>query len=227
MPIMSSHLSSHHEVAGYANRRSPGALAAAVAFNGGILALLVALPATHYLRPTPTPPIKVQFVPLDPVPPPEPVEPDAQVRTEPTRTADPTPDPVRVDTQIDLAQTIDLTLDDFPPPPDPSAGTTSIKPPPPPVILRAEPDPRFADRFRPPYPPSMQREGLEGSVTVRVAIDARGRVTSVEQVSATHPAFFEAAQRHALRAWRFRPATRDGVPVASEQVLTLRFELEA
>ena len=33
------------------------------------------------------------------------------------------------------------------------------------------------------------------------------------------------AQRHALRKWRFRPATRDGVAVASTKVLTVRFTL--
>ncbi|MCW2389784.1 protein TonB [Sphingobium sp. B11D3B] len=225
MSLVSSQ-SSYAPQSGYATRRSPGALAAAIVFNGGLIGLLIALPATHYLRPAPTPPIDVRFVPTAPLPPPVTPEPDAKVETQPTRPLDTPRDPVRVDPQINLGTMTDLTTKPYPPLPDLDAGKTIVTPPAAPVIVPAQPDARFADRFRPPYPPAMQREGREGSVTVRVSIDERGRVTAVEQVRASDPAFFEAAQRHALRAWRFRPATRDGVPVASEQVLTLRFELE-
>jgi protein TonB len=52
---------------------------------------------------------------------------------------------------------------------------------------------------------------------VRVTIAPDGRVTSVEQVSATSPAFFQATQRHALSRWRFKPATVDGRPDPEQQ----------
>ncbi|MBJ7378170.1 energy transducer TonB, partial [Sphingobium sp.] len=68
-------------------------------------------------------------------------------------------------------------------------------------------------------------QGLEGAVTVRVTISAEGRVTAIEKVSATDESFWAATQRHALRKWRFRPATRDGVAVVSTKILTVRFTL--
>jgi protein TonB len=61
---------------------------------------------------------------------------------------------------------------------------------------------------------------------VRVTIGPDGRVTSVEEVSATSPAFFQATQRHALSRWRFKPATVDGRPVQSSKVLSVQFKLD-
>lgn len=108
----------------------------------------------------------------------------------------------------------------FDPPADPP------KPAVVPVRIEAQVDPRFADRLQPPYPLSEQRAGNEGIVKVRVRIGADGRVVSVEKLAAASDAFFEVTQRHALRQWRFRPATLDGRPVESVKVMTVRFQLE-
>jgi periplasmic protein TonB len=93
------------------------------------------------------------------------------------------------------------------------------------VLVESKIDPRALPAFQPDYPGSMIRQGVEGTVTVRVTIGADGRVTDIERVSATDEAFWLATQRHALRKWRFRPATRDGVPIASSKVLTVHFKL--
>lgn len=95
-----------------------------------------------------------------------------------------------------------------------------------PVRSEAQLDSRFADRLQPPYPLSEQRAGNEGIVKVRVRIGADGRVVSVEKVAAASDAFFEVTQRHALRQWRFRPATLDGSAIESVKVMTVRFQLE-
>jgi protein TonB len=58
-----------------------------------------------------------------------------------------------------------------------------------------------------------------------VLIGIDGRVKAVEQVRATSPAFFEATKRHAIRNWRFKPATRGGTPQESWKVMNVRFEL--
>jgi protein TonB len=79
---------------------------------------------------------------------------------------------------------------------------------------------------QPAYPPSERRAEAEGTVTVRVSIGADGRVTAVERLSASSEPFWRATERHALRNWRFQPATRDGRPVASSKVITVRFRLE-
>jgi TonB family protein len=63
----------------------------------------------------------------------------------------------------------------------------------------------------PPYPPAAERIGLEGSVTLEIAVDAKGNVTATRVLSG-HTAFRAAAQK-AVKAWRLVPASRGGVPV--------------
>ena len=109
------------------------------------------------------------------------------------------------------------------------AGPTTVvvdPPKPAPIRLDAEIDPRFADRLQPPYPPSEERAGQEGQVRIRVLIGANGRVKAAEKLFATNDAFYRAAERQALREWRFKPATVDGRPVESRKVFTLQFELK-
>jgi protein TonB len=216
---------------GYANQRSPGALAAAIAINGGVIAALIAIPVTiDVIRGDP--PLRIHEVPIAYVPPPPPKRTPPEQERKPTQRtteqARPDPqDPLRIDTAngLDTGPQLTLTdyakLDGFP-------GDTRQQADPPrqPALVKARPDPRYADAFRPAYPPAMRREGLEGTVTVRVTIDERGRVIAVTLVDATSPAFFEETQRQALRNWRFVPATRDGTPVRSEQTMTVRFQLE-
>ena len=111
---------------------------------------------------------------------------------------------------------------------DPGAGTIMppiIPPAPEPVLAEATIDPRALAAFQPDYPGAMIRQGMEGKVVVRVTIGPDGRVTDIEPLSATDEAFWLATQRHALRKWRFRPATRDGVAISSAKVLTVHFRL--
>lgn len=99
------------------------------------------------------------------------------------------------------------------------------EPVPEPVRVEARPDPRFAGDLQPPYPAAEERAGREGTVRIRVTIGADGRVKAAERVSATSDAFWRATERQALSRWRFRPATLDGRPVASEKVMTVHFQL--
>lgn len=113
----------------------------------------------------------------------------------------------------------------IPGPPGPPQPPVTRDPPPVPVLI----DARFAasalGRLQPPYPPALIRAEIEGEVTVRVTIGPDGRVKRIDKISADHDAFFEATRRHALRVWRFEPATRDGRPIESAQVHTVRFEI--
>lgn len=88
-----------------------------------------------------------------------------------------------------------------------------------------------ADDFEPPlklyapppsYPPSDWVAAVEGDVVVQAAISETGQVTGVEILQGLTAGLNQAAVE-ALKRWRFRPATRQGKAVASDQVLTFRF----
>jgi TonB family protein len=76
------------------------------------------------------------------------------------------------------------------------------------------------------YPPLLREAGIRAEAQVRIRISATGVVESVEAVSASHPEAGPAAER-ALRAARFRPARKDGVPIAAEVLLPVLFTLPA
>jgi periplasmic protein TonB len=94
-----------------------------------------------------------------------------------------------------------------------------------PIFKPAARDPKFARNFQPDYPVGMLQREIEGSVTVRVLVDAEGHVRQVQVLRATDPDFAKATERQALKAWRFKPATRDGRPVEDWQTLTVRFDI--
>jgi periplasmic protein TonB len=94
-----------------------------------------------------------------------------------------------------------------------------------PVLKVAKPDPRYAGRLQPDYPPNCAREGIEGSVSVRVRIGADGRVSAVEVLRSDHEDFSRVTQEAALRKWRFIAATRDGEATESWKEMTVRFQI--
>ena len=91
-----------------------------------------------------------------------------------------------------------------------------------PVIIGARLSPRDV---QPPYPASMQRQNLEGAVTVRVLVGVDGRPVRVEAVKVDQQAFFDATREWALKRWKFAPATRDGIAVQEWRTMTVRFEM--
>jgi protein TonB len=95
-----------------------------------------------------------------------------------------------------------------------------------PPLLGALQDPRYLKDFQPDYPSSELRAQRDGQVRVRILIGVDGRVKEVQQLSATSTAFFEVTKRQALGKWRFKPASRGGVPEESWKVMNVRFELE-
>jgi protein TonB len=94
-----------------------------------------------------------------------------------------------------------------------------------PVIVDAFVESRYQGLLQPPYPPEEQRAGNSGRVVLRVLVGTDGRVKQVEKVLAASDAFFAAAQRQALGKWRFKPATKDGVPIEQWKTMSLRFVL--
>ncbi|QDP19583.1 energy transducer TonB [Sphingomonas xanthus] len=83
-----------------------------------------------------------------------------------------------------------------------------------------------ADSVRPPYPAAKLRAEEEAVLRLRLVIDPRGRVISVDPVGRADPAFLESARRHIIRHWRYKPATEGGASVASSVTITLSFRLD-
>lgn len=104
---------------------------------------------------------------------------------------------------------------------DPLPPQPKVEPKPP---VRVEAKMRSGD-LQPPYPPSEEQAEREGTVTIRITIGPDGRVKAAAKMSATSDAFYRATEKHALRAWKFSPASVDGKPVESSKVLTVHFRL--
>jgi protein TonB len=210
-------------------KRSPGALAAALTLNGGAFAIILLMPATQYIIEQGERLI-ITDVPIERDPPQtDPVKPKEQTKSQPTIPTSKPDDTLFVQKPIIPLGGSGAALGGTTPELGSIGGDTVEPPyitPRNPVFVKATQDPRYAKAFHPDYPPSLVREGLEGSVTVRINIDETGRVTAVELIKATNRAFFEETREQALRFWRFKPATSDGTPIASQQVLTVQFDLE-
>jgi protein TonB len=214
---------------GFLNQRQrhPVAMTAAITINAAaITALMLAKSGVIPLPPKVIPLINI----TNPAPPP----PIDEIQPE-TRTSD---RPVYVPPRVVPAQDpggspIFGHTDVFPPAGggisdglDPGSIVEPKVPPTPlPVLTDATPLASAVRDFQPPYPSQLLRTGVEGKAVVRVLVGTDGRVKQVAIISADDPLFADASERQALRKWRFRPATRDGVPVESWKQMTVRFEI--
>jgi periplasmic protein TonB len=85
--------------------------------------------------------------------------------------------------------------------------------------------PRFARMVLPDYPPRARRLRLTGTVDLLLSIDEKGNLTQVEVTNPAGHGFDEEAVR-AVRRSSFHPAKREGDPIPSTALLTVRFELK-
>lgn len=65
------------------------------------------------------------------------------------------------------------------------------------------------------YPREAKKQGIEGQVVLLITVESDGRVSTARVVSGPGHGLNEAARDAVLRA-RFKPATKGGVPVATE-----------
>ena len=75
------------------------------------------------------------------------------------------------------------------------------------------------------YPEQLWDEQVEGQTTLRLFISDRGTVDTVRVEKTSGYAPFDSAALSGSRELRFRPATRDGKPVAAWFLLPVKFEL--
>ncbi len=113
---------------------------------------------------------------------------------------------------------LELTRAQLPPPvPEPPAPKAPVEAPPPrvPVMTQAVPVRQTLPQWNPPAGMSRYTD-FQGSV--RVEIGADGKVVSATIAQPIHPAY-DRLVLTAAKDWLYQPATRDGVPVASERIV--------
>lgn len=108
-----------------------------------------------------------------------------------------------------------------------ATGSGSLSPSPR-IYLNWDVAPNLIHYSPPEYPQIAHRAGVEGYVTFHVVIGTDGRVEQVkvaEQAPANRHRIFEKAAEAAVRQWRYRPASINGVPVRALVSQTVQFVL--
>lgn len=195
------------------------AYAGVIALHVGALMLLLmpmappdALPAEEQvIQPFWLPP-KIE-VPPPPPPPTDRIPP--RTTTTPRTTAPVEQPPILVEESVDIA-----------PPPDPNPDTAtvieSIQPPGP--LAGASLD--YVSASPPPYPKDAERRRIEGTVVLEVLVDVDGRPIDVRvQTSSGSRSLDEAARKHVLKRWLFRPAMQGGRAVQAVGLVPVQFTM--
>jgi periplasmic protein TonB len=81
-------------------------------------------------------------------------------------------------------------------------------------------------RIQPEYPPQALRSREEGTVLVRVDVDANGMATNPEVVNRSGSRELDRAAMDAVRRWQFKPALKDGKAIASTVEVPVEFKLD-
>jgi TonB family protein len=76
------------------------------------------------------------------------------------------------------------------------------------------------------YPEALLKGQQQGNVLLIGRIDREGNVQNLRMISASFQGFIEPALA-AVRAWRFKPATRDGKPIDIAANVGVRFRLQS
>lgn len=92
------------------------------------------------------------------------------------------------------------------------------------AVRQLDRPPQRLSRERPEYPWQAQRNGVHGSLKVRVWITALGNVERIEIIAAEPPGVFEASVQKYFASMRYQPPQREGVPVRAriEERVTFR-----
>jgi protein TonB len=79
---------------------------------------------------------------------------------------------------------------------------------------------------RPPYPAQARAEAAEGTVYIKIWIDASGKISDASIVkSSGRKDFDEVALRTVKDKWRFKPARSAGLPIPCEKTISVEFRL--
>ncbi len=93
------------------------------------------------------------------------------------------------------------------------------------VGLEKKSPPDLSSNPPPQYPAQAIRLRLEGTVLLRLHINADGNVARVEIIESSGHKLLDRSAIDAVSRWRGQPATRGGHPVATVETLPVRFRL--
>jgi protein TonB len=205
----------------FERRPHPNTLLMIIGAHVGLLAAVMSAKMEFAAKP---PPVitKVQLIPLPKDPPPH-----------PTKTTQRVP---MIDSWIDQPRTqvkIAIPKIDTLPAVDPGTGADDgnavVLPIPHSLSTTVSSGPLLItsqSELKPPYPASKLLSEEEAVLRLKLTIDEMGRVVAVDPVGRADPAFLDAARRHLIAHWRYKPANQDGHAVSSTAVITLHFELD-
>ena len=199
---------------------------------GHIVLLAVAMSVKEALPPIiKDPPTTIYRVPIDKPPPPTPTETKQPRHPSNAMTPHEAHQQPQVPTSTEPQVPLGVPRTDFG-----SGGGTGTSPLPPlPPLLPAPPAGisrgatllTSAADLRPPYPQSKLVAEEEATLKLRLTIDEQGRVVAVDPVGRADPIFLASARRHLIAHWRYKPAIKDGQPIPTSIVISLRFQLDA
>ena len=81
-------------------------------------------------------------------------------------------------------------------------------------------------QVKPRYPESARRQGVEGTVLLKVRVTEQGRVEAVQLERSTGHSDLDQAAIEAVRRWRFEPAHRGSQAMAVWALIPVTFKLE-
>ncbi|MBO7127100.1 energy transducer TonB [bacterium] len=85
--------------------------------------------------------------------------------------------------------------------------------------------PKAKNPKTPPYPESLEDEGIEGSVTLELLISKEGKVLKAKVIKSDHELFSESALQ-TVKNYRFSPGKlKDGSVVDSLIEFVIKFEI--
>ena len=186
-----------------------------------------------YVAEAPDPPVSTPQPPVPEPPPPafhlpymqpRPLEPEPPPEAEPMAAIELPP--------VQSHLLLGLPPQDFSAAPRPVAARRAPAPPPPqaqappPAAVGPFTPPAYRSAPRPPFPAAMRQSRVEGSVRLRIFLDAEGVPQRVEIIIGSgHSEFDSTAREWVLRHWRFKPARQGSTPVPATVVTSVQFTL--
>lgn len=87
--------------------------------------------------------------------------------------------------------------------------------------------PSYREAPEPPYPPALRAERAEGTVKVRITVDAYGKPTQVDITQSSGQREFDTTAREwILNHWHFNPAHQGKTPTAGVVSTSIRFVIQ-